>query len=115
MPDEPMSAETRAHVLIADAHWEPRWRHERYRLDPNPVRAGRDDIAEAILAAEHAAYTRGWVACREAAAKAMEPLGTHILSIYERPGGPPGNAHVPLTGPIVAQVIRALPVKPEGE
>lgn len=62
----------------------------------------------------------GWNEAIEAAAKVAENFPARLLSMWERPGGPPGNGYVNVCGQsYIAQAIRALaspsPAGVEGE
>lgn len=44
---------------------------------------------------------------QEAIAALFDNVGDEILTMWDRPGGPPGNGYVRLTGKLVAATIRA--------
>jgi hypothetical protein len=62
-------------------------------------------IAEALTAATDKTRRE---AIEECARKAEEFREPRILAMWDRPGGPPGNGWIPLTGKHVADAIRAL-------
>jgi hypothetical protein len=79
-------------------------------LDPECVETGCQSLSIAALVKERdSARTSAWEAAREACAqKAEEFKEPRILAMWDRPGGPPGNGWIPLTGKHVAEAIRAL-------
>ncbi len=64
-------------------------------------------VGHVYTAKERAADVKAAVAAeRERCARIAENFPLKILHIYDRPGGPPGNAYVPSTGKHIADAIR---------
>lgn len=120
--DEMREQAAKAMSGLTDAEWERRQietTNHYYGGDPSgPDRVsctlGKNHWRRQASLALHIALP--WAreqALREAAKRAAEFTEPRILAMWSRPGGPPGNGWVPLTGKHVADAILALiPARP---